>query len=266
MNTATNVTAGKPKIGGAIFRAPLGTTLPTDATTALSAAWKSIGYSSDDGLTNSNTRESKDIKSWGGDTVLTIQTSKDDKVKMTWIESLNADVLKAVHGDANVSGTLATGITVKVNSKELTAGSYVIDMALRDDAIKRIVIPNASVSEVGDVVYSDEDVVGYPVTLTCMPDAQGNTHYEYILRQNAANVYSVTQNLSHVTSSFDGDSATAGDAFSATLTADSTYTIDTVIVLMGGEDVTSTAWDSDTSKVTIASVSGNISITATATV
>ena len=185
MNIATNVTAGKPKIGGAVFRAPLGTKLPTNPTSELDEAFESIGYCSDDGVTNSNTRESEEIKAWGGDTVLTIQTSKDDKFTMTWIETMNVATLKAVHGDANVNGDLASGITITVNSKELTAGAYVIDMALRDNAIKRIVIPNAAVSEVDDVVYSDEEVVGYPVTLTCMPDEAGNTHYEYIIREGA---------------------------------------------------------------------------------
>ena len=35
MSNANNVTTGKPKVGGAIHRAPLGTELPTDATGAL---------------------------------------------------------------------------------------------------------------------------------------------------------------------------------------------------------------------------------------
>ena len=183
-NVATNVTAGKPKVGGAIFRAVLGTLLPTSATTVLDeSVWKSIGYCSEDGVTNSNTRESDDVKAWGGETVLTIQTEKKDTFQMTWIETMNIDTLKATFGDANVSGDLTNGIVIKVNATELTAGSYVIDMALRDDAIKRIVIPNGKISAVDDVVYSDEDVVGYPVTITCMPDNQGNTHYEYLIRK-----------------------------------------------------------------------------------
>ena len=77
--------------------------------------------------------------------------------------------------------------------------------------------------------------------------------------------YTVTQNLTNVTSSFTGESINSGEAFSATLTAESTYTMGTVTVEMGGVDITSTAYDSLTNKVLIASVSGNIEITAEAT-
>ena len=179
-NTASNVTAGKPKIGGAIYRAPSGTTLPNDATTALASAFVCLGYVSEDGLTNDNSPESEDIKAWGGDTVLTVQASKDDKFGFTLIEALNADVLKTIYGDANVSGTLATGITVQANSKDLTEYVWAIDMIMRGGALKRIVIPAGKVSEVGTITYSDGDAVGYEVTLGTAPDSSGNTHYEYI--------------------------------------------------------------------------------------
>ena len=116
MANASNVTTGKPQKGGAIFRAPAGTTLPTDATTALNAKFVCLGYCGEDGLTNANSPKSDNIKAWGGDTVLTYQSSKDDTFAFVLIEALNPDVLKAVYGDDNVTGTLETGITVKANS------------------------------------------------------------------------------------------------------------------------------------------------------
>ena len=40
MAKEANVTTAKPKIGGAVYSAPLGTALPTDATTELDNAFK----------------------------------------------------------------------------------------------------------------------------------------------------------------------------------------------------------------------------------
>lgn len=186
-NTVTNVTAGKPKVAGAVFRAPLGTTLPTDATTNLASAFVAMGYCSEDGVTNSNSPDSSDIKAWGGDTVLNIQESKDDTFQFTLLEVLNPDVLKAVYGDDNVTGTLTgtSGIAVTANSKEVGGAVWAIDMVMREDAVKRIIIPNGKVSEIGDIVYSDSEAVGYEITITAMPDTAGNTHYEYIKRAAA---------------------------------------------------------------------------------
>lgn len=174
------VTAAKPKVGGAVYRAPLGTTLPTDAKTALDAAFVSLGYISSDGLVNSNSPTSESTTAWGGDTVLTQQTEKPDTFQFTLLESLNPDVLKAVYGDSNVTGTLATGITVKANSDAQADCCWIVEMVLKNNVVKRIVIPDAAVSGVGDITYAN-GAVGYSTTLTAVPDEQGQTHYEYIL-------------------------------------------------------------------------------------
>lgn len=184
-NNASNVTSAKPKVGGGIFSAPLGTALPTDATTALNAAFKNLGFVSEDGVTNSDERSTDDIKSWGGEIVNTVQTEKKDTFKYTLIEALNIDVLKEVYGEDNVSGTLKTGITIKSNASELPPHSIVIDTVLKDNALKRIVLPNAKVTEVGEIKYGHADNVGYETTVACYPDENGNTHYEYIIRQAA---------------------------------------------------------------------------------
>lgn len=77
--------------------------------------------------------------------------------------------------------------------------------------------------------------------------------------------WSVQQILTHINSTFVDASIADGEALTATLTAETGYTIGTVVVTVGGEDVTTTAYDEETDMVSIASVDGDVVILATAT-
>lgn len=180
MQNAANVSAAKPSVAGAVSRAPIGTAIPADAITVLPEEFRSLGYISDAGLTNMNKQESSALKAWGGAEVLNVSEGRPDHFKFVMIETLNPDVLKSVYGEENVSGDLKNGIVVKVGPVELESYIWVVDMILKNGVLKRIVIPSASISEIGDIVYADNSLIGYDVTMTAVPDNSGFTHYEYI--------------------------------------------------------------------------------------
>ena len=183
MRTATTVSTGKPNVGGAVFHALLGASAPTLPTTAdgnLASGFTELGYCSEDGLKNTNSPSVENTKAWGGDIVMSSQTEKEDSFSLTLIEVLNVNVLKVIYGSTNVSGTLSSGISVSANNKEPEEAAWVIDMVMRGNALKRVVIPHGKVTEISEITYNDTDAVGYAITISAMPDSSGNTHYEYI--------------------------------------------------------------------------------------
>ena len=86
----------------------------------------------------------------------------------------------------------------------------------------------------------------------------------YSMDADEVTAYSVSQILSHVTSSFTDSSVAANGELEAEIEAVEGYTIESVVVLMGGEDVTDASYDA--SVVSIAHVTGNVQIVATAVV
>lgn len=179
-NNVNQVSVGKPKVGGAVFRGDTSLTLPTTAVATLVTGFAGMGYVSEDGVTRTITRETTEIKAWGGDTIATPQTSKSETVQLKFVQALNTEVLEAAHGDSNVTGDLTSGIAITENAKELEEKAWVIDQVLADGRANRLVIPKGKVTEIGDIVYKDDEPIGYELTITALPDSSGNTSYEYI--------------------------------------------------------------------------------------
>jgi hypothetical protein len=182
-NTVSNVVAGKPLTTGGVLIAPLGTALPTTVATAPAAGFVAAGYIGEDGVTEATDRSTDKIKAWGGDIVKVVQTEFSATYQFTFLESLNSTVLKAVYGDTNVTTTAATASTgtlqaVKINSLILPHKTYLFEV--RDGLAKvRIAVPDGQITEVGEVTYSDGEVIGYQVTVEAFQDASGNNAYKY---------------------------------------------------------------------------------------
>ena len=174
------VTAAKPKVGGAVSVAPLGTTLPTSADGTLNAAFTSLGYASDTGVTRAVEMDTEVVKAWGGDVVLVLENGKTETFAFSMLDAHSLAALKVVHGDDNVTGSaLASGIGVVSNNTEKGGHIYVIDMIEAGNTLHRIVIPYGVVTEMEDITYVDNEAVAYGVTITAVADSSGNTAYEY---------------------------------------------------------------------------------------
>lgn len=182
-NLVKNVAAGKPLAAGGVYSGPMGTALPTDATTVLDVALKGVGYISDAGVQETIGRDTEKVKAWGGDVVKILQTEHAVTWEYSMIETLRTEVNQEVYGEPNVVVTAATASTgtklaVKINADTLP--HRVRAMEIRDgDARIRIVGPDTQISEVGDVTYADGEVIAYPVTVEGFPDANGNKAYKY---------------------------------------------------------------------------------------
>lgn len=176
-NNSANVSAAKPKAGGAIFWAPSGTDAPTDATTSLASAFSGVGYVSEDGLTEKESRTYERHKAWGGDTVASSQTEYSKSYTFKMIET-NEATMKARYGAANVTAASGDVTKVRHNAAELDEGVWVIEMVIAGKIVRKV-MPRAKIEEIGDITYADGSLVAYEVTLGLLPDSSGDYETDY---------------------------------------------------------------------------------------
>jgi hypothetical protein len=153
-----------PADGAAVFAAPIGTALPTDASTDLDPAFVDLGWVSEEGVSNGISRETTKHYAWGGDVVKTTQDRYTETVKFALLES-SPEVLQVVYGTANVVADDTAGtIEVHHSSHKLAHQSFVIEF-VDGESVGRIVIEDGLVTEMDDVKYSHKELLMYGLTV-----------------------------------------------------------------------------------------------------
>lgn len=172
-----NANAVRVALSGAAYVAPRGTTGPTDAVAPWSKEATDIGWISEDGITESNSADTTEIKGWqGGQTVRKVISSSEMTFKFTAIET-SKTVLELYHKGSKVVTTNGKSVlAIKAPGTDRRAfGFDVID----GDSHVRIWVPDGEVTETGDVTYKGDEAISYELTITAYPGADGTVAYKY---------------------------------------------------------------------------------------
>lgn len=184
VGTAAIITGAPVTATGGLCFADTSVTMPADATAPLDAAFIKGGYTGEDGVTRTTDATDEKIKAWGGDVVKVVRTEHSIIYKFSFLEAASAEVLKLIHGAANV---IISGQKIQINqtSKLPLRKTFVIDMRDGDMAIREL-IKNGQLTTSGDVVFVHSDVIKYEVTIECFPDASGVKAVSFIDQLTAA--------------------------------------------------------------------------------
>lgn len=183
--TTANIFVGAPNMsgGGGIKVAPIGTALPTAIITAPDAAFKSLGYITEDGLSIDQASTWETVRDWSGAQVRKFLSDFTGTLTFGMQETM-PDVMKFTYGDDNVTVTPATASTgtltaVKFNATEPDRVALIADI-LDGPRAMRIVVPQCQVTERQTLTFNRNAPVTHPVTVESYPDSATNSIYWYI--------------------------------------------------------------------------------------
>ena len=178
-NDSSLVSLGKLKVGGYIYWAPAATKLPTDASTALPADYKPLGYLSEDGVTISTDTDTTEVKDANGNTVLKTISSYAENYQFALIEVMRAEAAKLRYGSTAVTGE-DKKMTIRHRMPDDEEFILVFEIAMTGDVKDRLVVGKCTRSEFGDRQVHSGDAQSYDVTVAAGDMGDGVTAIEYI--------------------------------------------------------------------------------------
>lgn len=171
------------KTTGAVAIAPIGTTAPTDARTALSGTWSTGGYIDENGIALSISKSFTTIKDWAMSTVRKALTDFDGTIALSFLQ-VDEFAAQRVLGTANVAKTAANsthGEQLKLSVGPDVAGAESWCFSMKDGNRRvRVYVPNGQITEIsGDVSFTPGAANIWPCTLSCYDDGTGHSIYVF---------------------------------------------------------------------------------------
>lgn len=156
---------------GAVYYAPLGTVAPADPVAPWGTGWVDLGYVSEDGLVEAESRDWEEIKAWQNRAIVRrLLTDNETTFAFTLIENTKA-ALELRHAGSTMSTT--TGVhTLEVMVPQEAFYAWGFDI-IDGDEHHRITVPKGSVTEVEDITYANGEAIGYGFTVAAYPSGTG---------------------------------------------------------------------------------------------
>lgn len=166
---------------GGGWTAPVRTPQPAAIETPPDDLWVPLGAISSDGLTVGFEEDSESFTPWGLSTPFrTVVTSSVRTFQLTLWETARSAVISLMYRipaeDLAPDPVTETMTWAETGSPAPDRRAFLFDVYDGENLL-RYYLPEAEITDRGDVVHSGSDMRGFEVTISAYPDAAGNTVY-----------------------------------------------------------------------------------------
>lgn len=173
-------------VSGSVFVAPVGSTAPDDAETALDAAFVDLGAINEDGLSLSPSRSIEKIRAWqAAKAVRTIITEDELSISFSLMQ-WNEDSIALAFG----GGTFSAVVGPPTATKFVPPAAGTVDERawvfewVDGSTTSRIYVPKGMVGEIGEITVAKSGAIELALTV----DVLGSTPDDFEYFTNDANV------------------------------------------------------------------------------
>jgi hypothetical protein len=154
-----------------VYIAPVGTTMPTDVSTALAVTWKAVGLlDGDEGFQMTRNDDVTEKFAWGG---ILVKRKKSKHVRTIRFVALEDNAVTFDLANPGSTSTLVSGLTTREIVIPVSSEHAFIFELREGTKVTRRLVKRGEVTELADITEAESEVTVYDCTATIYPDSSG---------------------------------------------------------------------------------------------